>query len=119
MNIIGKFVSKIRRKLFARRVEGEIYQKIFPHLNGAANHGYPFASTEEMEHHMVRGCLHARLNLQIIDRTAAQLPKAEGEAFRYIAYRDLNERMEMYLALAEERTRPETCDTRLVATRAA
>jgi hypothetical protein len=97
----------------------EIYQKIFPHLNRNADHGYPFLSKDEMEKLFVRHELHARINLQLIERTAAKLPKAEGAAFRYIAYRDLNERMEMYLALAEERIQPETCGPRFVATRAA
>ena len=118
MNQIGKFVSSLRQQCFNRRVTREIFGKIFPHLRQDANHGYPFQSKDEMEKLFVRHNLHARINLQLIERTAAKLPKAEGDAFRYIAYRDLNERMEMYLALAEERIRPETCDPQLVATRA-
>ncbi len=114
-----KFFADIRRKLFSWRVSREIYGKIFPHLNQDADHGYPFHSKDEMEKMFVRHNLHARLNLQLIERTAAKLPKAEADAFCFIAYRDLNERMEMYIALAEERIRPEECDPRLVATRAA
>ena len=49
---------------------------------------------------------------------AGKMPKAYGDAFRYIAYRDLNERMKMYLEIAERRIQPETCDPRFVATRA-
>jgi hypothetical protein len=51
----------------------------------------------------------------MIEWTAAKLPKAYGDAFRYIAYRDLNERMKMYLEIAAERIQPKTCDPRFVA----
>jgi hypothetical protein len=44
--------------------------------------------------------------------------KAEGDAFRYIAYSDLNERMWMYLEFASQRVHPATCDSRDIATRA-
>jgi hypothetical protein len=113
-----KFFSNIRRKLLNWRVNREIFDQIFPHLNKEANHGYPFNSDDEMEKLHVRGNLHARINLRLIERTAAKLPKAYGEAFRYIAYRDLTERMEMYLEIAEEQIQPETCDPDLVATHA-
>ncbi len=56
---------------------------------------------------------------ELIEKRAARMPAAYGKAFRYIAYRDLNERMKMYLEIAERRIQPETCDSRLVATQAA
>ena len=67
----------------------------------------------------IHGGLDAQIKLDLIERTAAKMPKAYGDAFRYIAYRDLNERMKMYLEIAERRIQPETCDPRLVATQAA
>ena len=118
MKIIGKFFAKIRQKLFTAHIEREIYHKIFPHLNRHADHGYPFDSRDNIERLHVRGILHARINLRLIERTAAKMPKAYGAAFRYIAYRDLNERMEMYLEIAEQRVYQEDCDPRFVATRA-
>lgn len=98
-----KFFAKIRRKQFNRRIENEIYQKIFAHLNGRANHGYPFDSDDKMIRLHIRNNLQAGLNLRRIGELAAKMPKAYGNAFRYIAYRDLNEFMERYLELAEER----------------
>ena len=115
---IRKFFATIRQKLFAAHINWEIFHKIFPHLNQKADHGYPFNSDDEMVKLHIRGNLHAGLNLRLIERTAAKMPKAYGDAFRYVAYRDLNERMEMYLELAEQRVQPQTCDPRFVATRA-
>jgi hypothetical protein len=113
--IIGKFFANIRRKLFNRRVNREIFDKIFPHLNQEANHGYPFNSEEEYEKKCLYAELDAKLHVEIIEKRAARMPEAYGKAFRYIAYRDLNERMKMYLEIAEERIQPQTCDPRLVA----
>jgi len=113
-----KFFANIRRKLFTAHILREIYHKIFPHLNGAANLGYPFDSDDEMIKLHIHGNLAAHGTLRLIERAAAKMPKAEGDAFRYIAYRDLNERMEMYLKLAEQREYSENCDPRLVPTHA-
>jgi hypothetical protein len=113
-----KFFANIRRKLFNRRVNREIFDKIFPQLNGETNHGYPFDSTDEMVKLHIHSGLDAQMKFDMIERTAARLPQAYGDAFRYVAYRDLNERMEMYLEIAAERIQPETCDPRFVATHA-
>jgi len=115
---IGKFLARIRQRLLQARTDREIFQKIFPHFNGDADHGYPFDSRDALVALHIRGNLHAGLNLRRIERTAARLPKAYGDAFRYVAYRELNERMQMYLEVAERRLQPETCDPRLAATRA-
>jgi hypothetical protein len=113
------FFAKLRLKRFDRRVNQEIFQKIFSHLNGEANHGYPFDSDEEFEKRCLYAELDAKLHVELIEKRAARMPAAYGKAFRYIAYRDLNERMKMYLEIAERRIQPETCDPRLVATQAA
>jgi hypothetical protein len=115
---IAKFLASIRRKLFAARVDREIFFKIFPHLNQKADHGYSFKSNDEMVRAHVRGHLQTSLDLDLIERVAARMPKAYGDAFRYIVYRDLNKRMEEYMELAERRIQPETCDPRWIATHA-
>lgn len=110
-----KFIANIRRKLFNWRVNWEIFQKIFPHLRKDADHSYPFGSENEMVRLHIRNNLEAGLNLRRIGDVAARMPKAYGDAFRYVAYRDLNEFMERYLEIAEERIQSETCDPRFVA----
>jgi hypothetical protein len=113
-----KFIANIRRRLFNRRVNREIFDKIFPHLNGKANYGYPFGSDDELVRLHIHSGLDAQMKFDMIERTAAKMPKAYRDAFRYIAYRDLNERMKMYLEIATGRIQPETCDPRFVATHA-
>ena len=113
------FFAKIRQQRFDRRVNQEIFQKIFSHLNGEADHGYPFNSKQEFEKRCLYAELDAKLHVELIEKHAARMPEAYGKAFRYIAYRDLNERMKMYLEIAERRIEPEMCDPHLVATQAA
>jgi hypothetical protein len=110
-----KFFSNIRRKLLNWRVNREIYCKIFPHLNGRGNHGYPFNSEEEYEKACLYAELNAKLHFELIEKRAARLPEAYGKAFRYIAYRDLDERMKKFLEIADKRIQPKTCDPRFVA----
>jgi len=118
MNIIGRFFARIRQKLFAARVNREIFHKIFPHLRRDANHGYAFHSDAEFEKQCLFNELDAKLHVELVERRAARMPEAYGEAFRYIAYRDLNARMKMYLELAEQRIHPQTCDPHFAAIRA-
>ena len=114
----GKFVARIRRRLFELRVGWEICHKIFPHMNEEADHGYPFGSKDEKANSANRKRLAAESTLRLIEQTASKMGKAEGDAFRYIAYNDLNERMWMYLEFASQRVQPATCDPRDIATRA-
>ena len=39
MNIIQRFLAKMRREKFARNIEREIHHSIFPHIKGRADHG--------------------------------------------------------------------------------
>lgn len=117
-NNIIQFIAKVRQFIFTLRIEREIYGKIAPQVLGEAEHGYPFHTDDELVEAHIRAGLDAQLNLDIIEMTAAQMPAAYGKAFRYLAYRDLNARMEMYKKLAEERVFPKTCDPRFVATAA-
>jgi hypothetical protein len=118
MKPIKLFFAKIRRMYFNWRINREIFHRISPHLRNEGDCGYPFRSKDEMVRLHLRGNLHAGLNLRLIERTAAKMPKFQGDAFRYITYRDLNERLEMYLELAEQCVQPEICDPQFVATSA-
>ena len=99
------FFVNIRQKLTARRIHREIRDGIFPQLCGEKNGGYPFNdSVEELEKLATFGALDAQLHLDIIERRAEKLPETYRHAFRYIAYRDLNERMKMYEEFVRELT---------------
>jgi hypothetical protein len=115
---IRKFLAKIRQRQFTAYIEREIYHKIFPHLRQRADHGYPFSSDDEMVKLHIRGFLDASVTIHAINRAAGKMPRAEGDAFRFIVARDFNERMEMYLKFAQEREYLADCDPRFVATAA-
>jgi len=105
MNIIGKFFANIRQKLFKRRIHQEIEHRIFPQLVGYKKGMYPFNdSEEELEKLATFGELDAQLRLDIIERRAKQLPDTYRQAFRFVAYRDINERLKMYEEFVRERT---------------
>ena len=117
--MIRRLFTRIRQTLFEWRLEREIYHHLFPHLEHEADHGYSFQSDEQFTQSLTDGELDAQLHLKMIAREAEQMPKAYGEAFRFIAYRDLNRRLAMYRRLARRRIHPRTCDPRFVATKAA
>ena len=114
MNTIKLFFANIRRKFFNWRINREIFHRISPHLRNEGNHGYPFHSKDEMAEQHIHSGLNAHIKFDMIELTAAKMPRFQGDAFRYIAYRDLNDRMEMYLALAKESVQPDECDPRSV-----
>jgi hypothetical protein len=51
----------------------------------------------------------------MIERVIRDMPEFQGNAFRYIIYRDLNERIKMYIELAAESAKPESTVGRLMA----
>ena len=103
--IIGQFFANIRQKLLARRVHREIEHCIFPQLVGDKNCGYPFGDSDvELEKLAAFGAFDAQLHLDIIERRAMQLPDTYRQAFRYLAYRDINARLKMYEEFVRERT---------------
>ena len=115
---IRKFFADIRERRFTARIRREMYCKIFPHLDRRADHGYPFSSNDGMVKEHLRGFIDTRLTLQAINLAAGKMPRAEGDAFRYIAFRDLNERMQMYLKFAQEHEYSADCDPCFVASAA-
>jgi len=55
MKTTSSFFAKIRQKLFNWRLEWEIYNQIFSHLNREKQHDYPFESREELLEVVIRG----------------------------------------------------------------
>jgi hypothetical protein len=60
--------------------------------------------------------------VQEIERDITRMPKAYGEAFRFILYRELKackemprDRVKMFKMLARQRVQPAACDPRFVA----
>jgi hypothetical protein len=118
INTIKTFIAKIRQSLFERRLESEIYGEIAPHVLHEKKLEYPFDSMEGLARAASRASREAQRNLAMIEKEGQAMPEAYGEAFRYIAFSDLNHRMAAYRELARRRIYPKTCDPRLVARRA-
>lgn len=104
MKWIRNWIAAMRRKAFTDRTEREIYLKLFPHLNGEADHGYPFADDDGLARARVEEAVRFRDALVRLERASRRMPEAEGKAFLFLAIRDLNERTAMHLQFAEERS---------------
>jgi hypothetical protein len=124
MNTLTSFFNNIRYTWFVIRTEREIYNRIFPHLEQERDYGYPFDSDEEMRKLCQDGEIAALPFVQNIERDIVRMPKAYGEAFRYILYRELKARgtlprarMKMFRMLARVYIHPEPCDPKFIACR--
>ena len=112
-NTSSSFVAQMRRKFFNWRLNREIFEKIFPHLEREQNHGYPFLTDDEMN--AQTEVLDVQALLASVERQTGRLPRAYGEAFRHIMHRELQERLSLYAEVAKRRTKPAHVDPRLVA----
>ena len=108
------FFTQLRQKSFKKRIDREIFDRIFPHHRGEKNHGYPFRTREQMN--AQTDALDVQSMFDDIERHIHNMPDAYGESFRHIMHRDLHERLSMYEQLAQRRVRRQ-CDPRFVATR--
>lgn len=100
-----KFLAIHSQEFFEQQIDDEISKKIIPHLEGTADSRYLFRSSEEMIKLHMKGNLVTHGLLRKIEEAAGKMSQTEGDAFRFIAYRDLTEAMAMYLEFAEKRAR--------------
>lgn len=115
-NTHSSFIGRMRRKFFKWRLNREILERLFPHLEQEEDHGYPFMTDEEMN--TQTEALNVQALLERVERQAKKLPKAYGECFRHVMHRDLHERLNLYARFAEREAQPDSIDPRYVATRA-
>lgn len=115
-NSVGSFFTELRRKFFKWRTNREIFERLFPHLNGETNFGYSFANDEQMN--AQTEALELQATLDSLESQIRKMPKGYGKCFRHIMHRDLRERLRMYEQVARPRVHPTTVDPRFVATRA-
>lgn len=86
---IISFIADIHPKLSEWWMEFEIWGGILPHLNGDRNGGYRFSSNEELQRQIRQDLAGLQSALRKIEQAGRAMPKAYGEAFRFIAYRDI------------------------------
>ena len=112
---IKSLIARIRQQLFEIRLESEFYGGIAPHIRHEKQEEYPFSTREELAEASRRAMIDAKAMIDGIDRLAGQLPKAYGHSFRYVACRDIMDRLAMYEMLGRRRVPPKHCDPRFVA----
>jgi superfamily I DNA and RNA helicase len=94
-----------QQQMLAARVEWEINQMIFPHVKQQADHGYPFATIDDVLKECYRNRMEAMVNLDAIGSAIAKMQPEYNDAFSYIAFREINNLVSVFLELAEQRAR--------------
>ncbi|HVT27127.1 MAG TPA: hypothetical protein VHE81_03830 [Lacipirellulaceae bacterium] len=94
-------LARLRQQLFRHKVDFVIFHRIFPHLEREAVHDYEFNTDAELR--AATASLDVRALLDSIDAQVTHMPKAYGDAFRYIMHRDIQQRLTMYARLARRR----------------
>lgn len=115
-NSVGSFFARMRQKWFARRLNREIYEHLFAHLNGEEDCGYPFRDDDQMESQTE--ALDAVALLQKIEGRIQRMPDGYGKCFRYLLHRELNAVLRKYDQEAKRHVQPANIDPRFVATHA-
>ena len=82
-------------------IEQEINLRLLPHIHGEANHEYPFQDATGLARAAVHGALDVELELQVLKREAKSMGKEFGDAFRYLVYLDLKQRLAMFRQFIE------------------
>lgn len=115
---IKSVLRSFQRIIFEWRLEQEIFNRIFPHLNNEGDFRYPFRSDEEILREVERQSKELDRSIIMIEAHAQRMPRAYGLAFRYVFYREIRRCVAQYEKVARERIKPKTCDPRLIARRA-
>lgn len=117
-HIVRSFIARLADRYLNWRLEREIYRQIAPHIHQERDLGYAFRDPQGLWQAAHHGNLDAVLQVERVEREADRMGKAYGDAFRYLMYRDLNHRLARYRRLMQRRFQTQTCDPRVVATRA-
>ena len=99
-----KPVANAQQQMLAARVELEIQQMILPHLKRQKDCRYPFTSKDELLKAYYRDLMKTKMNLKTIFSTAAEMPSPEGDAFGYIALREISAIVGAFTELAQSRS---------------
>jgi len=102
--LAGLFRRRTEAEKLDGQINGEIYGRLFPHLNADQDHGYPFVNDSQLVAHTET--LDVLAAWERAERQIGELPEAYGRCFRYAVRRDLCEKLRAYTALANSRTEP-------------
>lgn len=106
MSIIKEIVAAVRTILLKRKIAQET-KNIVLQVKGRADYGYPFASNDGLYSKnglydvRLEGSIKLRNSLQSLDTACGKMPEQEANALLYLAQRDLEERIHVYLKHAK------------------
>ena len=98
---LTKFLAKVRFTVFVWRMDYTIDDRVLAQLRYEKKCGYPFNTIEQMNDQTRARDL--RVFLDLIDEQTREMPKAYGDAFRYLMHRDLYDRIQRYVKLVQRR----------------
>jgi hypothetical protein len=90
---IKAILARFRFAWFSETCDRKVHW-IFGHINGIRR-GFPFRTREQMNKQTELRDIRAMLDL--IDQQAPEMGKAYGETFRFLLYRDMYARLELYI----------------------
>ena len=96
-----KSVANTQQQMLAARVELEIQQMILPHLKRQKDCRYPFNSEAELIKVYYRDLMKTKRELDAIFNAAAKMPRVQGDAFGYIALREISAIVGAFAELAQ------------------
>ncbi len=104
MSADSKPFANSHQQMLAARVDWEVHQMIIPHLEGKANHGYPFSSEDEMLGTFFIERIGVELGLGRLAEAAGKMPPECRDTFHYIALREINAVVQAFVEVAERRS---------------
>lgn len=94
---------RINSLLFQEKKIREIAERLLPHVQGKADHGYPFRSQYELQLVTAERSLETQLRLSEIETQLERLPEDHALALSYVLHRDMMNLLEMYREIANRK----------------
>ena len=105
MSETKKLLANDQQQMLAARVDWEIQQMLFPHLKHKADHGYPFATPDEMTEKYVSDQLDATIELGELFVATGKMKQEYGDAFCYIAFREISRVVNTFCEVAKRQSK--------------
>jgi hypothetical protein len=107
---LESFFMRRRQQIFDWSINHEIFARIFPHLFGKRDCGYPFVNDEQMNRKTEQLKVQTLLHVDAIEAQISKMPKRYGDSFRHIMHREIHERFLRYERATHDRISPTRYD---------
>jgi hypothetical protein len=113
LNTNQSFLQRVRQRIFERRVEREICDRILAHIQDGKMLVYPFRTRQEMVE--LTKALDVQAMLDAIECRIRRMPEAYAQSLRYLLHRDLHEVLNRYKDIGQRDLSPTHLDPCFVA----